>query len=40
MTVMFFCITANGLGICDVAVIEIRQLNLVQKFNSSTIVEH
>jgi hypothetical protein len=25
----------NGLGICDVAEIEIRQPNLVQKFNSS-----
>ena len=29
-------IAANVLGICDVAAIEIRQPNLVQKFNSST----
>ena len=33
-------IAGNGLGICDEAEIEIRQPNLVQKFNSSTTVEH
>jgi len=32
--------TANGLGICDVAEIDFLQLNLVQKFNSNTTVEN
>jgi hypothetical protein len=33
-------LSANGLGICDDAVIAIHQLNFVLKFNSSSKAEH
>jgi len=37
---VLFKLTANGLGICDGAVIEFRQLSFVLKLDRITEVEH